>query len=59
MARGEELMGAWRGSFYGLLLEGARMDRLGEGEARITPIDEMIENIYSPFLWLSVMLRAG
>ena len=52
-------MGAWRGSFYGLLLEGARMDRLREGEARIIPIDEMIENIYSPFLWSLVMLRAG
>ena len=52
-------MGAWRGAFYGLLLEGARMDRLRQGETRITPIDEMIENIYSPFLWSSVMLRAG
>ena len=32
-------MGAWRGSFYGLLLEGARMDRLREGEARIIPME--------------------
>jgi len=57
MARGEELMGAWRCSFYGLSLEGARMDRRRVEGRHIIPIDGMIEIIYSPFLCQSVMLQ--
>ena len=66
-------MGACQSSFYGLTLVGARMDRIREGhkglrasgrnsernlrDAHITPVDGMIENIYSTFLSLSVMLE--
>tara|TARA_Y100001933_G_scaffold245962_1_gene277246 strand:- start:397 stop:576 length:180 start_codon:yes stop_codon:yes gene_type:complete len=57
MARGEELMGAWQSSFYGLTLVGARMDRLGESETHITSVDGIIENIYSTLLYLSFMLE--
>lgn len=56
MARGEEWRGAWRGSFYGLPLEGARMDRMQAEGWYIIPIDGMIEFIYSPFLHEPVML---
>jgi len=50
-------MSAWRGSFYGLPLEGARMDRMRVEGRHIIPIDGMIEIIYSPFLSQPVILQ--